>query len=156
MEYPTNVVDPTKSSDEKVSFEEVGIQTKTTSFANVIRLISEKLLNWGVEERGAYRQLTISEIGNGKWFLLCLSLDRYPSCRFRGQNRNTFHQHILCVVLRHHEHGVVRPPFFHLDGVRSKLGRPILLALLKIRLGNAGPCDFWTWPSRLVSSNPVL
>ena len=59
MEYPANMLDSTKSSDEKNSFEDVGIPTTvtgrtTSAAANVTRLISEKLLDWGVEERGAY------------------------------------------------------------------------------------------------------
>jgi hypothetical protein len=63
MEYPANMLDSTKSSDEKNSFEDVtvGIPTtgRTTSAtaANVTRYISEKLLDWGVEERGVYRYL---------------------------------------------------------------------------------------------------
>jgi hypothetical protein len=63
MEYPlaANMLDSTKSSDEKRSFEDVGTPTTGTgrtasaSAANVTRFISEKLLDWGVEERGAYR-----------------------------------------------------------------------------------------------------
>jgi hypothetical protein len=63
MEYPlaVNMLDSTKSSDEKRSFEDVGTpttgtgRTASTSAANVTRFISEKLLDWGVEERGAYR-----------------------------------------------------------------------------------------------------
>jgi len=58
MEYPTNMFDSTKTSDEKRSFEDVIIPTRaTTSVANVTRFISEKLLDWGVEERGAYLYL---------------------------------------------------------------------------------------------------
>ena len=47
----------TKSFDEKHSFEDfqvVAPTTWTTSAANVTRFLSEKLLAWGVEERGAY------------------------------------------------------------------------------------------------------
>jgi hypothetical protein len=61
MEYSANILDSTKSSDEKVSFEDVGIPTTgragiaSQAPANVTRFISEKLLDWGVEERGAYR-----------------------------------------------------------------------------------------------------
>jgi len=58
MEYPADLLDPTKSSDEKISLEDVGVPTtgRTTfaSAANVTRFVSEKLLDWGVEERGAY------------------------------------------------------------------------------------------------------
>jgi hypothetical protein len=55
MEYPANILDPTKSSNEKFSFEDEEIPTRTTS--DVARFISEKLLYWGVEERGAYLYL---------------------------------------------------------------------------------------------------
>ena len=60
MEHPADVFDSTKSSDEKNSFEDVGVPSPTTgrttfaSAANVTRFVSEKLLDWGVEERGAY------------------------------------------------------------------------------------------------------
>ena len=53
--------DPTKSSDEKHSFEEVVNPTPAsgsgwiTFAANLTRRLSKKLLAWGVEERGAYR-----------------------------------------------------------------------------------------------------
>jgi exo-beta-1,3-glucanase (GH17 family) len=54
------MLDSTKSSDEKPSFEEVGFPTTgrtgaSASAANVTRFISEKLSDWGVEERGACR-----------------------------------------------------------------------------------------------------
>ena len=117
MEYPANMLDSTKSCDEKHSFEDVEIQTRsTTSAANVARYISEKLSYWGVEERGAYLyhrfpRSTLNTVMNG---LLCLSLDRYSPCRCRGQNRNAFHQDILFVVVRHFEHVVVRVHFFKL------------------------------------------
>ena len=60
MEYPANMLDSTKSS-EKASFGNVGISTTgragitSQAAGNVTRFISEKLLEWGVEERGAYR-----------------------------------------------------------------------------------------------------
>jgi hypothetical protein len=44
----------TISLDGKNIFEDVVTPTRTTSAANVTRFISEKLLGWGVEERGAY------------------------------------------------------------------------------------------------------
>lgn len=55
------MLDSTRSSDEKTSFGNVGIPTTgraritSQAAANVTRFISEKLLEWGVEERGAYR-----------------------------------------------------------------------------------------------------
>jgi hypothetical protein len=53
--------------------------------------------------------------------LLCLSLlpNRNSPRRYRGQNRNAFHQDILSVVIRHYEHVVVRVLFFHLIIIRS-------------------------------------
>jgi hypothetical protein len=47
--------DSTKSYDEKHSFEVAVTPTRTTSAANATRFISEKLFEWGVEERGGYR-----------------------------------------------------------------------------------------------------
>jgi len=57
MEYPDNMLDSTKNFDEKRSFEDVvGTSTRTTRVSaravNVTRFISEKLSDWGVEERG--------------------------------------------------------------------------------------------------------
>jgi hypothetical protein len=43
-----------KSFDEKNSFEDTVAPTRTTSAANLIRFLSQKLLTWGVEARGAY------------------------------------------------------------------------------------------------------
>ena len=61
MEYPANILDSTRSSDEKLSFGDVEDPTRTNaSTANVARFISEKLLYWGVEERGAYRIFTFN------------------------------------------------------------------------------------------------
>jgi hypothetical protein len=54
MEDPTNMRNLTKSTDEKHSLEDTVDPTWFTSAANVTRKISEKLLAWGVEERGAY------------------------------------------------------------------------------------------------------
>jgi hypothetical protein len=52
------------SHDEKNIFEDVVTPTRTTSSAaNVTRFISEKLLDWGVEERGAYRMILTSQPG---------------------------------------------------------------------------------------------
>ena len=48
---------------------------------------------------------------------MSLSPDRYSARRCRGQNRNTFHQDILSVVVRHPEHVVVRA--FHLNCARE-------------------------------------
>jgi hypothetical protein len=44
----------TKSTDEKHSFDDSVTPTWFISAANVTRKFSEKLLAWGVEERGAY------------------------------------------------------------------------------------------------------
>ena len=55
MERPANILDEAKCSNEKLSLEDVEIPTRTTS--NVARFVSEKLLYWGVEERGAYLYL---------------------------------------------------------------------------------------------------
>jgi hypothetical protein len=56
MGDPANMRSPTKSSDEKISFEDsVVTPTWITSAANVSSFLSEKLWAWGVEERGAYR-----------------------------------------------------------------------------------------------------
>jgi hypothetical protein len=74
MEDLTNVRNTTKSADEKHSFEpEDSVLTPTrtwfTSAANVTRKFSEKLLAWGVEERGAY-PIVIFEHGQ-PWYI-CL------------------------------------------------------------------------------------
>jgi hypothetical protein len=53
MQDPTNMRN-TKSTDEKHSFEDSVTPTWFTSAANVTRNFSEKLLAWGVEERGTY------------------------------------------------------------------------------------------------------
>jgi len=54
----------TMSHDEKKSLDDVATSTtRTTSAANVTRFISEKLLVWGVEERGAYRMILTSQPG---------------------------------------------------------------------------------------------
>ena len=54
MKNPTNMRNLTKSTDEKHSFEDSVTPSWFTSAANVTRKFSEKLLAWGVEERGAY------------------------------------------------------------------------------------------------------
>ena len=60
----TNMRNSTKSADEKHSFEDsVVTPTWFTSAANVTRKISEKLLAWGVEERGAYPMLIFEHAG---------------------------------------------------------------------------------------------
>ena len=59
MEDLTNVC---KSIDEKRSFEDSVAPTWFTSAADATRRFSEKLLAWGVEERGAY-PIMIFEIG---------------------------------------------------------------------------------------------
>jgi hypothetical protein len=51
MEDLTNI---RKSIDEKRSFEDSVTPTWFTSAGNATRSFSEKLLAWGVEERGAY------------------------------------------------------------------------------------------------------
>ena len=61
MEYPANILGSTRSPDEKLSSEDVEDPTGTSApTANVARFISEKLLYWGVEERGAYRIFTFN------------------------------------------------------------------------------------------------
>jgi len=64
MEDPTNMHNSTKSTDEKHLFQDSVNPTCQwfTSAANVTRKISEKLLAWGVEERGAY-PIVIFEYG---------------------------------------------------------------------------------------------
>ena len=63
---PANMLTSKKSFDEKHPFEDFQVVTPrphatwTTSAANVTRYLSEKLLAWGVEERGAYC-ISISE-----------------------------------------------------------------------------------------------
>jgi len=52
----------TKSSDEKHSFKDSVTLTWFTSAANATRNLSEKLLAWGVEERGAC-PIAIFELG---------------------------------------------------------------------------------------------
>ena len=74
--------------------------------------------------------------------LLCLSLDRSLPRRCLGQNRNAFHQDILCVVPRHYKHGVVRVLFFHLNRARIKLGRPTLLHFHRFASGTLGPVTY--------------
>lgn len=60
MEDPANMRNSTKSIDEKHPFEDSVIPTLqvsptwSNSAANVTRKFSEKLREWGVEERGAY------------------------------------------------------------------------------------------------------
>jgi hypothetical protein len=107
---PANMRNPTKSPDEKRSYEDPVNQTWITSVANVTRFLSEKFLAWGVEARGAYRTLTSGSGLIGERFA-CMVLDRYPPRRRRGQNRNTFHQDILYMVFCEYEHPVVRVPF---------------------------------------------
>jgi hypothetical protein len=89
-----NVRGSVKSFGEKNSFEDV-VQvapTRTTSAANLIRFLSQKLLTWGVEARGAYH-ISNAEPDRPDQRALCgilrtafarLPLDRYPSCRRRG------------------------------------------------------------------------
>ena len=103
------MLDPTKSPDEEVSFGDVGNPTRTTGTkaVNATRFISEKLLGWGVEERGTNRNFSIPRL-TSEQCLLSSSLDRYSPRRCRGQNRNAFYQNFLCDVFRYYEHGVVR------------------------------------------------
>lgn len=49
----------TKSTEEKHSLGDPVTPTWSTSAANVTRKFSEKLLAWGVEERGTYPIATI-------------------------------------------------------------------------------------------------
>jgi hypothetical protein len=51
---PANMRNPTKSPDEKRSYEDPVNQTWITSVANVTRFLSEKFLAWGVEARGIH------------------------------------------------------------------------------------------------------
>jgi hypothetical protein len=55
MSDPANIPRSTMSRDKKTLFEDVVTPTRTPYAANVTRFISEKLLDWGVEDRGAYR-----------------------------------------------------------------------------------------------------
>jgi hypothetical protein len=65
----------------------------------------------------------------GLLYFAC-QLDRYSSRRRRGQNRNAFHQDILCVYVRQYEHLVVRVLFFtsialgKLGGCRTFIDSP--------------------------------
>jgi hypothetical protein len=65
MEDPAKMRFSTTSHEEKKIFEDVVTPTtgRTTSAANVTRYISEKLLDWGVEERGTYRIILTSQPG---------------------------------------------------------------------------------------------
>jgi hypothetical protein len=70
----------TSSHDEKNIFEDVATPTRTTSAraANVTRFISEKLLDWGVEERGAYRMILTSQPNQRTVGLPCHSIGIRP------------------------------------------------------------------------------
>ena len=81
-----------KSIDEKNSFEDIFAPIRTTSAAELARFLSQKLLTWGVEARGAYH-ISNAEPDRPDQRALCgilrnafarLLLDRYPSCRRRG------------------------------------------------------------------------
>ncbi len=63
MSDPANIRRSTISHDEKTSFEDVVTPTRTTYATNVTRFISDKLLDWGVEERGVYRMIWTSRLG---------------------------------------------------------------------------------------------
>jgi hypothetical protein len=54
MEDPADARSPMKSSDEKSLFENAVTSTWIASATDRTRSLSEKLLSWGVEERGAY------------------------------------------------------------------------------------------------------
>jgi hypothetical protein len=104
----------TISHDEKNIFEHAVTPTQTISASNVTRFISEKLLVWGVEERGAYCTILTSQLvdPNQRTIgLVCLPLDRYTPRRHRGENRNAFHQDIFRMAVCKYEHLVVRLPF---------------------------------------------
>ena len=81
-----------KSFDEKNSLEDTVAPTRITSAADLIRFLSQKLLTWGVEARGAYH-ISNAEPGRPDQRAPCgilrtafvrLPPDRYPSCRRRG------------------------------------------------------------------------
>lgn len=55
MGDPANMRSSAKGFDEKNSFEDFVTPTRTSSASKVTRFLSEKLLAWGVEERGSYR-----------------------------------------------------------------------------------------------------
>ena len=55
MEDSPDLRGSVKSFDDKISFEDVVSPRRITSAANLFRFLSQKLLTWGVEERGAYR-----------------------------------------------------------------------------------------------------
>ena len=61
MEDPADTRSPTKSSDEKYSLESAVTPTWIASATDRTRFLSEKLLSWGVEARGAYH-VAISEL----------------------------------------------------------------------------------------------
>ena len=68
-----------KSFDEKNSFEDFVTPTRTSSVLRVTRFLSEKLLAWGVEERGAYRISTSETLS----ILIRARFDS-PSCHLIG------------------------------------------------------------------------
>jgi hypothetical protein len=87
-----NVRGSVKSFDEKNLFEDIVAPNRTTSAANLIRFLSQKLLTWGVEARGAYH-ISNAEPDRPDQRAPCeilrtafarLPLDRYTSCRRRG------------------------------------------------------------------------
>jgi hypothetical protein len=92
MEDSAHARSSVKSFDEKKPFEDVVAPTWTTSAANLIRFLSQKLLTWGVEARGAYhvsnpklhRPDQRAPCGILRTAFARLTLDRYPSCRRRG------------------------------------------------------------------------
>lgn len=134
------MLDSTKSSDEKASFGNVGIPATSRAgitsqaAANATRFISGKLLEWGVEERGAYRIFNFSLRADRFWnnecfslrffFVFACQLTRYSPRRCRGQDRNKFHQDILRIFNRLSKHLVVSVLFFN-----TLLGRAYTLAL---------------------------
>ena len=111
--------DPTKSFDESLSFEDPVVPTWPTCPANATRSLSDILLDWGVEGRGACRISTSGPSRPDQRTFRAIprtafarpTPDRYPARRFRGQDRNTFRQNILHMVVCEYEHPVVRVPF---------------------------------------------
>jgi hypothetical protein len=95
MEDPANMHHSTKSTYEKYSFEDSALTpTWFTSAANVTRKISDKLLAWGVEERGAYHIVIFEHCQSlirqrpagyrrGPWYVFRVLLDRHPPRRRR-------------------------------------------------------------------------
>jgi hypothetical protein len=143
MEDPTNM---RKSTDEVHSFEDSVTPTWFTSAANVTRNFSEKLLAWGVEERGAYpiairtwSSLTRQHPAGYRAGFVRVLFDRHPPRRRRGENRNALYQHILFMVYCKYEPIGVRVPFFFITTECRTLR---LGTLYRFAAGTLGPVTF--------------